>query len=308
MNRLLLFVSFAFLLIGCTADRTEDCVGVEDGSSVLTLSIASSRTSLGDKSGDTYPVYWSIGDKIVVNGILSEEAVISATNASSAQFSIEGNLQYPYRITYPSTSTTTAEAPKVVFPAEQEYAEGSFGNGSAPMCGYVANNAGNITMKHLAGALRFAVKASTEGVVLDKIVITSATAKLSGEFSVDCATGAIAPSESAESVLTYNLPANFTLSTSSERLLYIALPAVNQGNCTIEFVETSGKKMTCVWNSSNPISTEGRESRNQPGKPIPVANSFLSPCVHTFLIFIVIQSLLIYMILPTMYASLKKKA
>ena len=254
MNRLLLFVSFAFLLIGCSSDTTDSTLGVEDGSTVLTLSIDSSRTSLGDKVGDTYPVYWSKGDRVVVNGILSEEAIIKATNASSAQFSVSASLQYPYYITYPYTSTTTAEAPKVVFPAEQEYAEGSFSNGSAPMCGYASNGTSNITMKHLAGALRFAVKADSEGVVLEKIVITSKTARLSGEFSVDCTTGAITPSESATSTMTYNLPANFTLSTTAESVFYVALPAVNQGECTIEFVEASGKKMTNVWNSTKPIS------------------------------------------------------
>ena len=254
MKHLLLFASVAFLLIGCSADKTVDYIGVEDGATVLTLSIQSSRTSLGDKSGDTYPVYWSEGDRIAVNGILSEEAVIKAENASSAQFSVKGSLQYPYYITYPYTSTTIAEAPKVVFPAEQEYAEGSFSNGSAPMCGYVADKASNITMKHLAGALRLPVKAGAEGVVLDKIVITSASAKLSGEFTVDCTSGAITPSESAASVVNYNLPANFALSTTKESVFYVVLPAVNQGDCTIEFVEASGKKMTSGWSSTKPIS------------------------------------------------------
>ena len=254
MNRLLLFVSVAFLLIACSTDTTDSTLGVEDGATVLTLSIDSSRTSLGDKVGDTYPVYWSDGDRIVVNGILSEEAVINASNHASAQFSVVGELQYPYYITYPYTSTTTAETPKVVFPAEQEYAESSFGNGSAPMCGYLANEANSVTMKHLAGALRLPVKASVEGIVLEKIVITSATAKLSGEYSVDCTSGAITPSDSATNVLIYNLPANFTLSTTAESVFYVALPAVNQGECTIEFVEASGKKMTNVWNSTKPIS------------------------------------------------------
>ena len=254
MKQLLLLASAAFLLIGCSSDTTDSTLGVEDGATVLTLSIDSSRTSLGDKVGDTYPVYWSDGDRIAVNGILSEEAVINASNHASAQFSVVGELQYPYYITYPYTSTTTAEAPKVVFPAEQEYAEGSFGNGSAPMCGYLANEANNVTMKHLAGALRLPVKASVEGIVLEKIVITSATVKLSGEYSVDCTSGAITPSESATNVLTYNLPANFTLSTTAESVFYVALPAVNQGECTIEFVEASGKKMTNVWNSTKPIS------------------------------------------------------
>ena len=247
--------ALATLLAGCTTDTSEDNILAGEGDIItLTLSTQSTRTSLGAKQDGTYPIYWSEGDKIAVNGIASNEAVINSADPTSATFSINGILNYPYAVTYPYTPTTTAEAPKVEFLAEQSYCEGSFCNGSAPMCGYAADKSDNITISHLAGALRLPVKAATEGVVLEKVVITSRSASLAGEFAVDCAQGTISPSESAQNSVTYTLPSNFTLSTEVESILYIALPAVNQGSCVVEFVEASGKKMINNWNSSKPIS------------------------------------------------------
>lgn len=248
-----LFVAIVLLLLGCQTDVATDIIsGV--GVTSLTIALPHTRTALGDKSGNTYPLYWSEGDKIVVNGVVSSEAQINASNPASAEFNFASSVDYPLCITYPYTSSTTASEPKVVFPSVQEYAEGTFATETAPMCAYMSNLTDKITMKHLAGALRFAIKANEQGVVLEKVVVSSASAKLAGEFAVDCADGTIVPSESASNYVTYILPSNFTLSTSQESIFYITLPAVEQGECSVEFFETSGESMRCVWNSTKPIS------------------------------------------------------
>lgn len=247
-----LFVAIVLLLLGCQTDVATEVIS---GESVTSLSIAlpESRTALGEKSGDTYPVYWSDGDKIVVNGAVSAAAEIDAANPSRAEFSFGSPLNYPLKITYPYTSTTTAAAPKVVFPAVQAYAEGTFAPNSAPMCGYVGNSNEKVVLKHLAGALRIAIKAKEKSVVLDKVVVSSASAKLAGEFAVNCTDGTISPSENTSASVTYTLPSNYTLSTSQDSYFYITLPAVEQGKCNVEFFETSGESMRCEWNSSTPI-------------------------------------------------------
>ena len=181
------------LFVGCQTDLASDSIvegNIANGEGVTTLTISTTeatRTVLGEKSGDTYPLYWSEGDRIAANGVQSEPAVINEANAASAQFTFSTAINYPFSVTYPYTSTSTASAPKVVFPAEQSYAEGTFATQSVPMCGYLANGNAKIEMKHLAGILRFAVKSAKTDVVLEKIVITSSGAKLAGEFNVDCA-------------------------------------------------------------------------------------------------------------------------
>lgn len=248
---LLLALSF---VAGCQTNKVADVIATDSGV-VLSVSLAPTRVSLGNKVGDTYSVCWNEGDRLVANAEQSEAASIDPTDRSMAtfKFSEATTLIYPLHITYPYSASTTAENPKVDFLAEQRYVEGSFEAGSAPLCGYVSSNAGNITLNHLAAILHLPVKAEFDGVVLDKVVITSNN-KIAGTFDVDCQNATVAATEGCVNVVTYNLPANFTLSSTSSRDLFVVLPAVEVGTCKIEFVESSGEKMVATWSPNEPLS------------------------------------------------------
>ena len=101
-----LFVSVTALCVcfACTTDATED-VGAQLGGAVqteITLSLEESRTQLGEKADGVYPLYWSEGDKIAVNGIASNEVPAEAVGTPSAQFTINGSVTYPHNIVYPA--------------------------------------------------------------------------------------------------------------------------------------------------------------------------------------------------------------
>ena len=66
------FAVAALVAVSCTTDVTEN-LGVEVGQGVteITLSLEESRTQLGEKAGESFPLYWSTGDKISVNGVES---------------------------------------------------------------------------------------------------------------------------------------------------------------------------------------------------------------------------------------------
>lgn len=248
---ILLLATIALAVVGCkTDDEPTLPKDVE-----LSVSLAQTRTSLGDKGANSiYPLYWCEGDKIVVNGLLSEEVVVSEGDSSLAKFVVKDTPSYPFHITYPYSASTTADNAVVEFLAEQSYVDGTFASGSVPMCGYVESG-NNVTLSHLASILRFPVKAAEEGVVLKKLVVTSLSgAKIAGEFAVDCKGASIAATDNASNVVTYSLPDNFTLSTTEERAFYIVLPAVEVGSCTIEFIEASGAKLTAYWLPSAPLS------------------------------------------------------
>ena len=255
-NYLLLLFAFALFAVGC--QTPSDDTKIEAGeTSVLNVSLEQTRVSLGAKGENgIYPVYWSEGDKIVVNGVVSDEAQIDAANRTTAQFAFSATpLSYPYHVIYPYCASTTAENAIVEFPAEQSYAEGTFSANSAPMCGYVASSGDRVVLNHLASILHFSIKASTAGVVLDKVVVVSTTgAKLSGEFAVDCKTVTITATEGCKNVVRYSLPENFALSTTTPSDLFIALPAVDVGTCRVEFITTSGAKMEAKWTPKEPLS------------------------------------------------------
>ena len=243
---------FALQFISCQHDNNVD-ISNQDKTHLFDLSIASTRTSLGEKVGDSYPIYWSEGDRIVVNGIVSDEAIIDGENPNRAQFNVNGILETPYLITYPYCTATTTKQPIVEFSAEQSYVEGSFSANSAPMCGYVAEKASSITLKHLTGVLRFPLVAKNSNTKLAKVVVTSKNAAIAGEFGVMCSSGALTATQNTTKSITYTLPSDFALSTSVEKVLYISLPAVNVGDCTIDFFDTTGAKMTTSWSPTSAI-------------------------------------------------------
>ena len=247
---LVLVVVLALTFVGCQVDNVSE-VGVGEATSTLTISLEGSRTALGNKGADgQYPLFWSEGDVIAANGVQSSPAVINDADAKVASFTLPESVVYPIKVTYPYYETTTAGAPKVYFQAEQNYVEGTFSQGAAPMCAYVANKSDEVELKHLTGLLRFPVKASQSGVVLSKVVITSNDGeKLAGEFSVNCQNATLTATPTAQSSITYN--ANLELSTTSDKVLYIALPATYVGPCTVEFFDANGGKMRLGWNGNS---------------------------------------------------------
>ena len=245
---------FLLALSSCNVDTPTNVVG-DEVVTKIEVTLPETRIALGDKVDGNYSAYWSEGDKIVVNGILSEAVKIDAENRSSATFEVKsGDMEYPFNVTYPYTSATSEATPIVEFKSEQTYTPGSFADGSAPMCGYVAELGGKVELKHLAGVLKFPVKASVEDAILQKVVVTATSGtKISGEFAVNCATAEATPTAQAQSVITYTLPDNFVLSTTEPSEFFIAMPAGELGSATIEFIEASGKKMISNWNPSTPI-------------------------------------------------------
>lgn len=245
-----IITSIALLFAGCSTDGITETGIRTDGITSLTITTEPTRTSLGEKVGESYPLYWSEGDKIAVNGTPSDEANIDTTNRTVAHFTFGEELRYPLSIVYPYAATTTSTQ-TVVIPSVQHYTEGTFSPLSVPMCGYVENSSEKATLKHLVGLLKLSIVGNKEGIVLDKVVITSTNgAKLSGEFTVNCSAGTITACENASNTITYTLPENFTLSTNKESQLFISIPAGDTSNCSFAFIESSGDKMVCSWNST----------------------------------------------------------
>ena len=248
----LLSIAVFFALFSCV--NSGDELTSTDVATTLTISLEQTRTSLGDKVGGYYPVYWSEGDKIAINGECSTPADINAENRASASFKVDANIKSPYHVTYPYTEATSATAPKVIFPTEQNYTEGTFSVEGAPMCGYATTTNESIRLSHLAGVLRLPIKAEKEGTILEKVVIKSTVGnKLSGLFNVDCSVATITPSEECSSTITYYLPSNFKLSTTTAEPLYVSLPSGDIGPCSIEFIDASGSKMTSIWSPSTSV-------------------------------------------------------
>ena len=234
-------VAVALLAFSCTTDVTEDLGVAVDGQTTLTISLEESRTQLGEKVDGIYPLYWSEGDQISVNGIASAALPASAEGSATATFAFDGILSYPYNVVYPASS-----ANEVTFPASQIYKEGTFSVGAAPMYGYAAENE-TIQLRNLAGVLRIAVSGDK---VLSRIELTAESGYLAGTYAVDCATGALTLVEGtgSKSVI-YTIGEGVAL-TAEAQPLYIAVPGGVYGKVTVDLYAVSGEKMTLQFDTA----------------------------------------------------------
>ena len=245
-----IFVAVAVLFAGfaCTTDATEDLGVKVGGQTTLTVSLEeATKTQLGEKAEGVYPLYWSANDRISVNGVSSNLLSAEEADKATAAFVFEGTLEYPYNVVYPA-----ATASEVIFEAVQNYTEGTFAPGAAPMYGYAATAGETIQMHHLAGALRFDVSGEA---TLSRLTVEAENGNLSGHYAVDCATGDLTLVEgTASNKVTLTFGEGLTLGTEATPI-YVAVPAGEYGEVSVTLNATSGEKMVVKFNTAEkPVS------------------------------------------------------
>lgn len=215
LTRIFLVVAMACAGVACTTDTTEDLGVAVGGQTQITISLEESRTQLGIEADGVYPLYWSNGDKISVNGVASNEISVGE-NATCAEFTIPAALSAPYCIAYPAT-----EAGQVLFAAEQTHVSNTtFGSGVSTMYAYSESGV-SAQLKHLTGVLKIGVKGST---VLKKAAISTANGPIAGAFEIDFTTGEFTPAAGASNVINYSFGEGLQL-TDAAQYMHIAVPA-----------------------------------------------------------------------------------
>ena len=244
----------ALFAFACTTDVTEDLgvqLGDGAGQTTITLSLEESRTQLGEKVGELYPLYWSEGDAIAANGFASNPIADEWVGKSGATFTFAENLSHPYHIVYPAPAegvkAVTEGCYPVVFPAVQKYVAGNIDGAAAVMYGY-AEEGSVPTLNHLTGILRFAVKGD---VTLASMVVTAEKGALSGTYDVNCATGALTVQEgSTGNSVSVSFGEGLKLSAEEASLIHVAVPAGEYGAVRAVLTTTDGKKMTLKFDSN----------------------------------------------------------
>ena len=270
MKKLLLSIIaiLALLFAGCQTDISDgEALVVRDGVTTLTVGLPQShRTALGDKGVDgTYPVRWSEGDKILVNGLYSKSMVVDKDNPSVARFEFDGALNYPLNIVYQDFTNFLGQE-FVYFAEEQSHSGRSFANGHLPMYSIVNQADNKIVLNHLAGVVRLSIKG--DGVALQDIVVRPesgapfsgyAVIKEGSEFEESDYVGQTIPIALTDlsfagynyDYVRYTCDSSKLLSSSQESVYYIALPEGEHGKCSVTLTATNGKKMVCAWASGS---------------------------------------------------------
>lgn len=176
------------------------------------------KTVLSPKSGG-YEVLWKEGDKISVNGTLSEAVSSADDGKKNVDFTVNGTLTAPYNVLNPGTTSANV----ISLPATQNYVADSFDPAAAASYGIATENGGkySASLKNFCGILRFALNGSA---TLSKIVVNSlGSEKLSGDFTIsNFETGAFTGGTAG--TLTYSFGSGLALS-GTDTPVYIAIPA-----------------------------------------------------------------------------------
>ncbi len=213
-------LALVLALLSCTKEE-------ETNESVMVLSASISepetKTMLGAPEEKVYQVLWQAGDRISVNGTLSEALGSGDNGKKNVDFTVGGSLSAPYKVLYPGTTSSNV----ITLPDNQNYVAGSFDSEAVASYGNAvkAGDKYSVRLTNFCGIIRFALKGSA---TLDRIELNSlGSEKLYGSFTLatdsDGFTGDF--SGGTAGTLTYNCN-NLTLTgTDTDTYLYIAIPA-----------------------------------------------------------------------------------
>ena len=260
-------VALAALAVGCAKeiDTAKDELVSEDAlvqpgeetTLTVVLNVPESpdtKTTLGAKTGSDYPVYWSSGDVITLNGTAASEFTPASGNASAtAKFKVTG-LAAPYNFLYNGVS---GQSNQVTFPANQAYVANGFDPAAMPMYASLVSRADNVTFSHVASLLKFSFTGEKK---IDSVTLTAVdgTKSLSGTFTIGATggilNGSLTPANGGGAI-NYTFGGHQQLS-DTPFVFYVAIPAgTYEGGITLNIVDNDSGHMEVTVMDSNATKT-----------------------------------------------------
>lgn len=229
----------AFCLMGAIACSNE-LEYQNDSRTVLTLELpGTTKTVLGDAQDGVRPVLWCKGDKISVNGVVSDSLDVEG-DVLKADFVLSGQVSAPYEIIYPAGMVK--DAATVTLPAGQKYAEGdNIVSGSMPMAGYSITE--SVMMKQVCGILGIRLKMGTEANLIRYVEVTALGGEpVCGDFSVDFQNSTL--SSEAKDADVIRMEVQKTFPAESANTFNVILPAgVYSAGFQVKVVDENGRAM-----------------------------------------------------------------
>lgn len=209
---------------------------------VITASAPSqiSKTALGGKVGNQYPLLWQPGDAIDVNGHSSEPLANEFVPASSASFVFGDALTSPYYAAYPASSVSgySTGSATVTIPQDQSYVSGSFDPSSAIML--ASGNRNGLAFSMKMSFIHLTVNEGTHtGHRISRVVVSSNGAeKMSGAFTTDY--GSLSATEAGKTSIRIDIPGGLAL--GGDMFIAYLAQTYSQG-LKIEIVDEAGHFM-----------------------------------------------------------------
>ena len=247
MKRLIIFTLTLCGIFACSKPEiAEEFLSVEAG-----LPFQASKTALGEKSGTSWPLVWSEGDCLFLNGVSSKALSASEAGSSTATFKFSGvGGASVWNYTYSGVAGSDCT---VVFPASQTCSDGNIAINTLPMYAATASVSG-ITLSPLGAVLRFSFTSSS-AVSINQIQLKAVGGEsVCGNYTIGKnASGALNGSLTASGDNRENLilAAGVPLS-SSPRPFCVVLPSgTYSAGFQARIVASDGKTMEVWFNTKS---------------------------------------------------------
>lgn len=199
------------------------------------------KTVMGDKSESKYPIYWSEGDVIAVNGSLSQPLAAGDAGTSSATFTFDEKPAAAgvYNVVYPGNATSG----RVEFPSSQSYVENSFCPGAAPLICQTDDLEAPVSLRTCAAIVRFSIKGDVTLASMD--VAAPSGEKISGEFDLN-----LVPQAGASAQMAYSFGSGLALSETPKAVVFTVPAGSYQKGLRAVLHAKNGSTMTLSFFTS----------------------------------------------------------
>ena len=154
----------------------EDTLSIEAG-----LPAQITKTALGEKSGSSWPLLWSEGDCLYLNGVASSALSSSEAGGASATFKFSGvGGASAWNYTYCGVASSDS---RVVFPSSQTCSNGNIAANTLPMYASASSVSG-ISLIPLGAVLRFSFTSSSAVTVSQIQLKAIGGENICGDYSI----------------------------------------------------------------------------------------------------------------------------
>lgn len=255
MTRKVLYGLFLLLLASCT--REVQKAGVELGRTTITagISAVSTKTWLDSEGGGSpLKVYWSDGDQILVNGLVSSPVEVTpGQKLSTVEFSFR-SISAPFKAFYPASAVTEVGDDgtlTVSIPDTQAYNPTTFACGSALLYGY-AEEGDKIDFKNLCAAIKVNLKDAASAAI-SSVTIYSPGAPIAGDFSLNPVTGEMVPLAGGNTI-TLDIGDGITISPDGTNFWFTVPAGSYPQGLQLSFVRADDhRSMLCSWTPSGEV-------------------------------------------------------
>ncbi|MBR1522728.1 MAG: endonuclease/exonuclease/phosphatase family protein [Bacteroidales bacterium] len=213
------------LLLSCDKEPQKQAFRLKAGVEEVAV-----KTVLGSKESGKYPVLWSEGDVISINGLVSKPLTSDEAGAASATFTFDEKPADAgvYNIVYPGGTTSG----RVVFSPW-----------AAPLIGQTDNLDAPATMRSCAAVIRFPIKGNVKLTSME--VSTPAGEKISGNFDMN-----LNPQDGASAKMNYSFGSGLALSETARAVVFTVPEGSYQKGIRAVLKASGGSSMTLSFFTS----------------------------------------------------------